>query len=132
MFGKLGAAAIAPGVHTATVSCAMPADEAPLNAVAGVDRVTILPGKTYLRGWAGYGDPPRPERPRGPQAAQAPPSPPAPSGPEPGTLGSKESGRGQVKFEDPKALITTATFSAPWAYVLKLSADNGQARSASV
>jgi L-tartrate/succinate antiporter len=25
-----------------------------LNAVAGVDRVTVLPGKTYLRGWAGY------------------------------------------------------------------------------
>src|ERR1051326_2100874 len=105
MFGKLGAAAIAPGVHTATVSCAMPADEAPLNAVAGVDRVTILPGKTYLRGWAGYGDPPRPERPRGPQA-QTPP-PPAPTGPAPTAMWSKESGPGEVKFEDPKALVTT-------------------------
>ena len=52
------------------------ADETPLNAVAGIDRVTILTGKTYLRGWAGYGDPPRPQRPRGPQATDAPPPPP--------------------------------------------------------
>jgi DUF1680 family protein len=37
-----------------------------------------------------------------------------------------------VKFEDPKALITTATFTAPGAYVLRLSADNGQAKSSSI
>ena len=129
MFGKLGAAAIAPAVHTAIVSCAMAADEAPLNAVAGVDRVTILPGKTYLRGWAGYGDPPRPERPRGPQA-QTPP-PPAPTGPAPTAMWSKESGPGEVKFEDPKALVTTAVFSTPGAYVLKLTADNGQTKNVS-
>ena len=27
---------------------------AAVNGVAGVDRVVVLPGKTYLRGWAGY------------------------------------------------------------------------------
>ena len=32
---------------------------APLTASAGVDRIVILSGKTYLNGWAGYGDPPR-------------------------------------------------------------------------
>ena len=47
-------------LQTAIVSCAVAAEEAPLNAAAGVDRVTVRPGKTYLRGWAGYGDPPAP------------------------------------------------------------------------
>jgi DUF1680 family protein len=122
------AAAVTPVVSTAIVSCASAADEPMLNLVAGADRVTILPGKTYLRGWAGYGDPPRPERPRAPQA-QTPPPQPAPSGPAPSVAWSKESGPGEVRFEDPKALVTTATFTAPGAYVLKLTADNGQTRS---
>jgi DUF1680 family protein len=131
MFGAVGravtAAAVTPVVQTAIVACAMAADEAPLNAVAGVDRVTILPGKTYIRGWAGYGDPPRPQRFRGPQGAQnAGETAPAPAGPAPSATWSKESGPGEVKFEDPKALITTATFTTPGAYVLKLTADNGQ------
>ena len=130
--GKAAAvAAMAPVVQTAIVSCAMAEGEAPLNAVAGVDRVTILPGKTYLRGWAGYGDPPRPERFRGPQATPAPAPPPAPGGPAPTALWSKESGPGEVKFADSKALITTATFTTPGAYVLKLTADNGQTKSSS-
>jgi uncharacterized protein len=129
--GKAAAvAAVAPAVQTAIVSCAM-ADEAPLNAIAGVDRVTILAGKTYLRGWTGYGDPPRQgPPPRGPQAAQAP-APPPPTGPTPSAMWSKESGPGDVQFEDAKALITTATFTTPGAYVLKLSSDNGQTKSAS-
>jgi uncharacterized protein len=132
MFGAMGkaaaTAAIAPAIQTAIVSCAM-ADEVPLNAIAGVDRVAILPGKTYLRGWSGYGVPPRPERPRGPQAETPPPPPP--SGPAPVTLWSKASGPGEVKFDDPKSLVTTATFTTPGAYVLKLAADNGQTKSAS-
>jgi DUF1680 family protein len=134
MVGAVGkgaaAAAIAPVIQTSIVSCAMAADEAPLNAIAGLDRVTILPGKTYLRGWAGYGEPPRPA-PRGPQANQAAPPPPAPTGPTPNTTWSKESGPGDVRFEDAKALITTATFTTPGAYVLKLAADNGQSKNAS-
>src|SRR5262245_59096747 len=54
---------------------------ASVNGLAGVDRVVVLPGKTYLRGWAGYGDPPRPA-PRRPATA-ADSAPPAPSGPPP-------------------------------------------------
>src|SRR5438874_1725895 len=134
MFQSVGkaatVAAMAPVLQTAIVSCAM-ADETPLNAVAGIDRVTILTGKTYLRGWAGYGDPPRPQRPRGPQATDAPPPPPPPTGPAPTTMWSKASGPGEVKFEDPKALLTTATFTTPGAYVLKLTADNGQGKNSS-
>lgn len=131
VFGAVGkamtAAALVPGLQTVIVSCAMAADEAPLHAIAGVDRVTILPGKTYIRGWAGYGDP---VSPRGPQAANPVPTP-APAGPEPAVAWNKQSGPGEVKFEDPKALITTATFTTPGAYVLKLTADNGQTKSSS-
>src|SRR5947199_9183035 len=69
------AAAAAPAIHSAILSCAHAAEEI---AAAGIDRVTVLPGKTYLRGWVGYGDPPRGDRPRGPQD----PTPdPAASGP---------------------------------------------------
>jgi len=133
MFDAVGmaatTAAVMPVLQTAIVSCAMAAGEASLKAIAGVDRVTILPGKTYLRGWAGYGDPPA-ERPRGPQGAQTPP-PAASGGPAPTTMWTKESGPGEVKFEDPKALITTATFTTPGAYALKLMAENGQTKSSS-
>jgi DUF1680 family protein len=132
LFGVMGksaaAAAIAPALQTAILF----ADETPLKAVAGPDRVTILSGKTYLHGWAGYGDPPHAERPRGPFGAQAPAPPPAPTGPAATALWSKESGPGDVKFEDSKALNTTATFAQPGDYVLKLTADNGQSKSTSV
>src|SRR5512146_331093 len=53
---------------------------AAVNGVAGVDRVLVLPGKTYLRGWAGYGEPPR-RGPRRPTPADS--TPPAPTGPPP-------------------------------------------------
>src|SRR5881227_2990875 len=43
----------APFLQTAILSA-----EEPLNGTAGVDRVVILPGKTYLRGWVAYGEPP--------------------------------------------------------------------------
>ncbi len=52
---------------------------------------------------------------------QAPPDGPAPTG-----VWSKESGPGTVTFADPKALITTATFSALGPYVLKLTVTNGE------
>ena len=109
-----------------TVSCAVSAEAAPLNSLAGVDRVTILPGKTYLRGWTGYGDPPRSNRPRGSQP-EAPPE----TGPATTALWSKESGPGSVTFADAKSLVTTATFSTPGEYVLKLTVENGQASSSS-
>lgn len=45
-----------------------------LTAIAGPDRVVVLPAKTYLNGYVGYGDPPRRERRRNEPAV--PPRPP--------------------------------------------------------
>ena len=119
----------APVLATAIVSAN--ADETPLTTYAGVDRVTILPGKTYLRGWVGYGEAPMLGRPQryGPPPA-TPPAPP-PTGPAAHGVWSKVSGPGEVKFEDANALITTATFTKPGDYVLKLTGDNGEAKSES-
>ncbi|MGW8267940.1 MAG: glycoside hydrolase family 127 protein [Longimicrobiales bacterium] len=96
---------------------------APLAAQAGPDRVVVTPGKTYINAWAGYGLPPnqRPRRRRG-----EPEPPPPPTGPEPKLTWTKESGPGTVQFADPTALVTTASFSAPGTYVVKLTADNGE------
>lgn len=125
--GKTAVAA-APVLHTAILSCAMAADAPPLHSEAGLDRVAILPGKTYLRGWAGYGSAPHPGRPR---RRNVPPPPPVPQGPAVTLAWSKAAGPGSVSFADPKAAITTATFSAPGKYVLKLTGNNGQMESSS-
>jgi len=98
-----------------------------LTAIAGPDRVVVLPAKTYLNGWVGYGDPPRRERRRN----EPPPQPPPNPGPAPAVGWSMDSGPGAVTFADAKASITTAAFSVPGAYVLKLTADNGTARASS-
>ncbi len=66
---------------------------------AGPDRVAVLPAKTYLRGQT-----------RGASRS---------------IEWSKASGPGTVTFADPRALETTAEFSQPGEYVLKLSAANG-------
>src|SRR6266568_4802501 len=126
MFAAVGKTAAASIV----LSPLLAAEGASLNSVAGPDRVTILPGKTYLRGWTGYGDAPHPIRSaRGvPQPVEPPP---VPTGPAPAITWSKESGPGSVTFADSKAPITTATFSKPGDYVLKLTADNGQTTSTS-
>jgi len=101
----------------------LPMQDIPLGAQAGPDRVVVLPGRTYINGWAGYGLPPnqRPRRRRG-----EPEAPPPPTGPEPKLTWTKESGPGTVEFVDPNALVTTASFSSPGAYVVKLTADNGE------
>jgi DUF1680 family protein len=133
MLARVGkAAAVTPLLQTAIVSCAEAQDTPQLKGDAGIDRVTVLPGKTYLRGWAGYGDPPTTKPPRRPPRGQqeTPPTPP-PTGPEPTVVWSKESGPGTVTFADPKAPVTTATFSKPGAYVIKLSADNGRMKASS-
>jgi len=118
-------------VQSAIVSCVVSSDvaadeAAPLNGFAGIDRVTVLQGKTYLRGWAGYGNPPSTPRGRG---AVAPA--PAPTGPTPTVTWSKAWGPGAVTFADAKSPITTATFSTPGDYVLKLTADNGRTTASS-
>ncbi|MCX7974429.1 MAG: glycoside hydrolase family 127 protein [Candidatus Aminicenantes bacterium] len=99
----------------------------PLRAVAGPDRIVIMPAKTYLNGWVGYGEPPRRGR-RRPEQATPPPVNP---GPPPSAIWTKESGPGEVNFADPKSPVTTATFSSPGTYVLKLTADNGQTTASS-
>jgi len=69
MLGTMGNAAAAsvvlPSVFRAAILRPYEAGvaAAPVNGVAGVDRVVVLPGKTYLRAWAGYGEPPRPTPP---------------------------------------------------------------------
>ncbi|MCU0871324.1 MAG: glycoside hydrolase family 127 protein [Pirellulaceae bacterium] len=72
---------------------------------AGVDRVVVLTGQTYLDG-AVKDD-------GKPQAA-------------PGVSWSKDSGPGDVTFAEAGAAATTARFSAPGVYVLKLTARDGQ------
>jgi DUF1680 family protein len=108
---------------------ALTARAEPLNTVAGVDRVVMRNGKTYLNGWAGCGDPPRPPG-RGGRGTVAA-APPPPSGPAPAVLWSKVSGPGAVTFADAKSLVTTAAFSAPGEYVLRLTGDNGETKASS-
>src|SRR5262245_4847965 len=124
--GTIGKAAVAsvalpPVLRAAILPARQATGVAPVNGVAGVDRVVVLPGKTYLRGWAGYGEPPR-SSPRRP--AQADSTPPAPTGPTPTIRWTKRSGPGRVTFADTAALTTTATFSEPGVYVLALEAKN--------
>jgi len=77
---------------------------APL-VTAGEDRVVVLPGKTWLRGTA-HDD-------GKPQSALR-------------VTWSKESGPGEVAFQDGGAAVTTARFSAAGDYVLRLTGDDGQ------
>jgi len=134
MLGTVGKAAAASVVLTPLMQSAfgfpeaMIAGDAALTSIAGVDRVAVLPGKTYLLGYAGYGEPPRPAR--GGRGAEVPPPPENP-GPPPTSRWSKESGPGMVTFANTEALVTTATFSTPGAYVLNLTVDNGQTTASS-
>lgn len=88
---------------------------------AGVDRVAVLPSKTYLRAWVGSGRPPSTTRPLNGARAQS--SQPIAPGPQLRIRWVKASGPGAVNFEDPTALETAATFSAPGDYVLRLEAE---------
>ncbi len=83
----------------------------PPSVEAGVDRVVVLPGRTYLHGVV---------KDDGKPSAS------------PKLVWSKESGPGDVTFEDPSAAITSAgfwapgTFAAPGTYVLRLTANDGE------
>ena len=100
-----------------------PSVATPLNVEAGVDRVVMVNGKTYLRGWAGYGQRPRPRDPWQKQPAEPPPA-----GPETIFEWSKASGTGEVVFDNPRQLVTTARFSKPGAYTLQLTANDGKTK----
>jgi DUF1680 family protein len=94
----------------------------PFLADAGIDRVAVLPGRTYLRGWVGQGRAPSQTRPhnglKGPD-------------PQPADLAKEQirvrwtklGGPGAVQFADAAALQTTAAFSAPGAYTLQFEAE---------
>jgi DUF1680 family protein len=107
---------------------AVSAQALPLAAIAGVDRIVMNHGRTYLNGWAGYGAPPR--HGRGGRGAAPTPPPENPS-PAPATIWSKVSGPGTVTFADANSAVTTATFSTPGAYVLQVTADNGTTKASS-
>ncbi len=116
----LRASILADTPRAATVETSTTA-AAPVNGVAGVDRVVVLPGKTYLRGWAGYGAMPR----RGARRPAADTTP-IPTSPAPTVAWSKVSGPGVVNFAKPAELQTSASFGAPGVYVLRLRATNGE------
>ncbi|HXS67395.1 MAG TPA: beta-L-arabinofuranosidase domain-containing protein, partial [Candidatus Polarisedimenticolia bacterium] len=76
----------------------------PPSVTAGIDRDVILGGKTYLSGAAKSVQ-------GGSESIK--------------TEWTKASGPGDVNFQDASAMDTTATFSRPGDYVLKLTARNG-------
>ncbi|MGE5836121.1 MAG: glycoside hydrolase family 127 protein [Acidobacteriota bacterium] len=129
LLASLGSIAAGSVVTTKIVEAAvgeggvLAAQALPLTSVAGVDRVVMLKGKTYLNGWVGYGQPPRPGR--GGRGTATPP--PDPSGPPPPARWTKVSGPGTVIFADQNSARTTATFSAPGDYVLRVAATVGAA-----
>ena len=82
----------------------------PPKVMAGLDRVVILGGQTYLSGAVKS----LKESDQGTR-----------------TKWSRESGPGKVTFKDPGALQTTATFSKAGDYVLKLTAQQGSLRASS-
>ncbi len=84
--------------------------EFPPRVTAGIDRDVVLGAKTYLSGSVK-------SLKADSKAAQV--------------SWSKASGPGEVKFEDEQAITTTATFSAPGEYELKLTAGAGKLSSSS-
>jgi uncharacterized protein len=128
--GTVAAMSVVAGPFTGSLAdgFAVSAQALPLSAVAGVDRVVMSRGRTYLNAWAGYGEPPR--RGRGARGAAVAPPPPNP-GPAPATLWSKVSGPGTVTFAEPASTVTTAAFSSPGTYVLQVTADNGETKASS-
>ncbi len=118
------AGAVAPTAEGAQASSAFLVD-------AGIDRVAVLPGKTYLRGWVGQGRAPSQTRPHN-----------GVKGPETQTADldkeqirvrwTKLEGPGAVQFASAAALETTASFSVPGDYKLQLEAESPAGKSASV
>jgi hypothetical protein len=102
LLGRIGKAAAVTAVAGPFVELALGQDgviaaaEAPLAASAGVDRVVMTHGKTYLSAWAGYGTPPQLGRQPAPGGRGA--AAEAPGGPAATTTWSGLSGRGTVTF----------------------------------
>ncbi len=77
----------------------------PPAVAAGTDRVTVMPGSTWLSGTVKDDGKPNPS---------------------PTLRWTKQSGPGKVTFENPVAASTSARFSKPGTYVLSLQADDGR------
>lgn len=94
--------------------------QTPFQVDAGIDRIVVLPasqpGITWLHGWAGTGLPPSTTRPRNGVRPSSDPQPATGVRVE----WTKASGPAGVRFADPSALDTTASFTAPGHYVLRL------------
>ena len=124
--GKATVVAVAaPYIDLAASADALTAAQAqtpPLTAVAGVDRVVMRHGRTYLQAWAGYGARPRPGR----RQTGAPDQPaPPPLGAGATCRWSARTGPGTVAFADPAAQTTTAVFSEPGEYTLEFTSVDG-------
>lgn len=107
------------GGTLATAACgATAAQGEEIRVDAGIDRVAVLPGKTYLRGWVGRGRAPSTTRPRnGLRVTVSEAIEPL------RVRWKKVSGPGEVRFENPAALATAAAFSRPGEYLLGLEAE---------
>ncbi len=122
-------AAAAPLAMSALVSRSQAQQSAAFQVDAGVDRVVVLPGKTYLRGWVGTGTVPSTTRPAN-RGGGPKPAPPVPNE-DARVQWSKAEGPGKVRFANAAALRTTATFSAPGHYTLRLEAETPSGKAAS-
>jgi len=91
---------LSPGILEWKVFSSGPVPLFPPTVNAGIDRVVVFTGRTYLSGKADWLTAAENNRVRW----------------------TKASGPGQVSFADPSARETTATFSAPGEYVLRLTA----------
>jgi hypothetical protein len=100
---------LSPGILEWKVFSSGPVPLFPPAVNAGIDRAVVLGGKTYLAGKADWLVPI----------------------PENSVRWSKESGPGRVTFADATLTDTTATFSEPGEYVLKLTAVGGKENASS-
>ena len=89
---------------------------------AGADRDVVMPGKTYLSGFASYRS--NAARPGGGRRAGGPGGASSGTGPGITVAWSKASGPGAVTFADATRAETTATFSQTGVYVLSLTGRN--------
>jgi hypothetical protein len=117
----------APAQETASTNApaAEPSPAPPVLYVdAGVDRDVVMPGKTYLSGYAGYRNAgarrggPGGRRNAGARGAAVPVGPPVT------VAWTKASGPGTVTFADPSAAETTAAFAETGVYALSFTARN--------
>ncbi|MGA2540355.1 MAG: beta-L-arabinofuranosidase domain-containing protein [Verrucomicrobiota bacterium] len=110
-----------------TTAATPPAAEAPapppdLYVDAGIDRDVVMPGKTYLQGYAGYNNPAR--RGGGGGRRNGGGGASARTGPAVTVAWSKASGPGTVTFAEEGKAETSAAFSQTGTYVLKMSGQN--------